>query len=57
MASTRIVIQAPGHRFQTGVRLIVGLGASKPQVLAPSVVKPGLGLFGLTSVLPPGTPT
>jgi hypothetical protein len=57
MASMRIIIQAPEDRFQTGVRLIVGMGASKPQVLTPSVVQPGLGLFGLKSVLPPGTPT
>jgi hypothetical protein len=57
MPSMRIIIQAPEGRFQTGVRLIVGMGASKPQVLTPSVVQPGLGLFGLKSVLPPGTPS
>ena len=57
MASMRIIIQAPHDRFRAGVRLIVGVGASKPQVLTPSVVEPGLGLFGLKSVLPPGTPT
>lgn len=57
MASMRIIIQAPEDRFQIGVRLIVGIGAGKPQVLTPSVVQPGLGLFGLKSVLPPGTPT
>lgn len=57
MASMRVIIQAPEDRFQAGVRVIVGIGASKPQVLTPSVVEPGLGLFGLKSVLPPGTPT
>jgi hypothetical protein len=57
-ASMRIIVQAPqGTTFQHRVRLIVGVGATKPQVLTPSVTLPHLGIFGLRSVLPPGTPT
>ncbi len=58
MASMRIIIQAPnGKSFATGARLLVGVGAAKPRIVTPAVSAPDLGIFGLTSVLPPGATT
>jgi hypothetical protein len=58
LASMRIIIQAPqGRPFEAGVRLLVGLGGTKPEEVTPITTDPGIGLYGLTSVLPPGTNT
>jgi hypothetical protein len=58
MATMRIIVQAPeGQTFAKGVRLLIGIGRSKPKVVTPTVAAPGLGIFGLSSVLPPGTST
>jgi hypothetical protein len=56
MASMRIIIQAPAQRtFEPGVRVLVGVGDARPEMVVPVDVTQGLGLFGLRSVLPPGT--
>jgi hypothetical protein len=58
MASMRIIVQAPeGRSFVPGSRLLVGIGSNKPKVVIPVDAAPGIGIFGLTSVLPPGIPT
>ncbi len=58
MASMRIIIQAPeGQTFVAGARLLVGIGAAQPKIVIPTDTPAELGIFGLTSVLPPGTPT
>jgi hypothetical protein len=58
MASMRIIVQAPKSRsFAPGSRLLVGVGSAKPKLVIPVDAAPGIGIFGLTSVLPPGTPT
>lgn len=55
MASARIVIQAPPDRaFDPGVKVLVGVGKAQPEQVTPAEVE--LGIFGLRSVLPPGTP-
>jgi hypothetical protein len=57
MASARIIIQAPQDRtFDAGVMVLVGIGKAEPKRAIPAEVPAGLGLFGLRSVLPPGTP-
>jgi hypothetical protein len=56
LASMRIIIQAPqGRAFDPGVQLLVGVGRSRLKVRTPVHVSPGVGLFGLKSVLPPGS--
>jgi hypothetical protein len=58
MASMRLIIQAPkGQPFEPGVRLLVGLGGTKHEEVTPVTTEEGVGIYGLTSVLPPGTPT
>jgi hypothetical protein len=53
-----IIVQTPeGRSFVPGSRLLVGIGFAKPKVVIPVDAAPGIGIFGLTSVLPPGTPT
>jgi hypothetical protein len=58
LASMQIVVQAPPKRtFSDDVRLHVRMGGEeKSKVLAPTVLPRGMGLYGLHSVLPPGTP-
>jgi hypothetical protein len=54
-ATMRIIIQAPeGRPFARGIRLLVGVGTSKPKIVTPADAASGIGIFGLTSVLPPG---
>jgi hypothetical protein len=56
MASMRIIIQAPeGRTFPAGTRLAIGVGAGKSETLTPASAASGIGIYGLTSVLPPGT--
>lgn len=56
LASMRIIIQAPPTRtFDPGVQLLVGIGRSRPKELTPVQVSQGGGLFGLKSILPPGS--
>lgn len=58
MASMRIIIQAPkGQPFGPGVRLLVGLGGTTQEEVIPVEAGEAVGIYGLTSVLPPGTPT
>jgi hypothetical protein len=58
LASMRVIIRAPvGQPFEHGVRLLVGLGGTKFKEVVPVVAAEGVGIYGLTSVLPPGTPT
>jgi hypothetical protein len=58
LASMRIIIKAPrGHPFDPNVCLLVGVGATKPEKVIPVTTEKGVGIYGLTSVLPPGTPT
>lgn len=58
MASMRIIVQAAeGRPFIRDVRLLVGVGSVRPRIVIPVDAAPGIGIFGLTSVLPPGTPT
>jgi hypothetical protein len=55
MASVRIIIQAPaGVTFAAGVRVLVGVGRAEPKIITPTEIAPGIGLYGLKSVLPPG---
>lgn len=54
MASMRIIIQAPlNATFDAGVRVKVGVGYAEPKIITPTQTE--LGLYGLRSVLPPGT--
>jgi hypothetical protein len=56
MASMRIIIQAPPDAtFDAGVQVLVGVGQAEPEEITPTVITSGLGLYGLRSVLPPGT--
>lgn len=56
MASARIIIQAPEDQtFAANVEVQVDVGKTKPVPTVPDEVAPGLGIFGLRSVLPPGT--
>jgi hypothetical protein len=56
MASMRIIIQAPLHTtFDAGVQVLVGVGQAEPEKITPTEMTSGLGLYGLKSVLPPGT--
>jgi hypothetical protein len=56
MASMRIIIQAPPKSvFDAGVQVVVGVGYAEPKVITPTEITSGLGLYGLKSVLPPGT--
>src|SRR5579859_243871 len=56
MASMRIIIQAPPDRtFDAGVKVLVGVGRAEPQEITPTEITSGIGLYGLRSVLPPGT--
>ena len=58
LASMRIIIKAPrGHPFDPEVFLLVGVGATKSEEVIPATAEKGVGIYGLTSVLPPGTPT
>jgi hypothetical protein len=52
----RIIIQAPPDvTFDTGVKVLVGVGQAEPEEITPTVITSGIGLYGLKSVLPPGT--
>jgi hypothetical protein len=54
----RVIIQAPGKEtFERGITLLVGVGKDKPKETTPDVMPRGLGLYGLESILPPGTAT
>jgi hypothetical protein len=56
MASMRIIIQAPPDAiFDAGVKVLVGKGQAKPKEITPTKITSGVGLYGLKSVLPPGT--
>jgi hypothetical protein len=56
MASARIVIQAPEKQaFDADITVLVGVGRPKPREIVPAKIPAGLGIFGLRSVLPPGT--
>jgi hypothetical protein len=56
MASMRIIIQAPpAATFDPGVKVLVGVGQAEPELITPTEMTSGLGLYGLRSVLPPGT--
>jgi hypothetical protein len=56
MASARIIIQAPVKQtFDARLQVLVGVGKAKPLPTTPEELAPGLGIFGLRSVLPPGT--
>jgi hypothetical protein len=58
LSSMRIVIQAPaGRTLSSGVQLLVGIGKARPKVIVPVRGPASVGLFGLRSVLPPGTAT
>ena len=55
LSSTRLIIQAPNNaQFDPGITLLVGIGKTKPREEAPKVMRPGIGIYGLESVLPPG---
>jgi hypothetical protein len=55
MASMRIIIQAPPDTtFDAGIELLIGVGRAKPRPITPTEITPGIGLYGLKSVLPPG---
>jgi hypothetical protein len=54
MTSMLIVIRAPaGHPFAADVRVLVDVGAKRPEIVTPASTD--LGLASLASVLPPGT--
>jgi hypothetical protein len=56
MAAMKIIIQAPANAlFDPGVRVRVGVGSGDPKVIIPVEFNPELGIYGLKSVLPPGT--
>lgn len=56
MASIRIIIQAPPDAtFDPGVQVLVGVGQAEPEPITPTKMTSELGLYGLKSVLPPGT--
>jgi hypothetical protein len=56
MASMRIIIQAPpAATFDPGVQVLVGVGQAEPELITPTEMTSELGLYGLKSVLPPGT--
>jgi hypothetical protein len=56
MASMRIIIQAPPDvTFDAGVQVLVGVGQAEPEKITPDEITSGVGLYGLKSVLPPGT--
>lgn len=56
MASMRIIIQAPPDAtFDAGVQVMVGVGYAEPKIITPTEITSGLALYGLKSVLPPGT--
>jgi hypothetical protein len=56
MASMRIIIQAPpAATFDPGVQVLVGVGQAEPELITPIEMTSELGLYGLKSVLPPGT--
>lgn len=55
-SSIRIIIRAPGESvFADGFTLIADIGAAEPCVLTPFVMRKGLSMYDLNSVLPPGT--
>jgi hypothetical protein len=56
MASMRIIVQAPSDRsFPEGVQLLVGVGDGQPRNVPLKHTAPNVGLFGLASILPPGS--
>lgn len=56
MASMRIIILAPlDTTFDKGVQVIVGVGSAEPKIITPTAIRSELGLYGVRSVLPPGT--
>lgn len=56
MSSMRIIIQAPPDgTFDGGIRVIVGVGRAEPEIITPKGITSGIGLYGVRSVLPPGT--
>jgi hypothetical protein len=55
LASTRLLVEAPPQaELPNDLVLVVDVGAKKPRTVKPAAMKPGIGLFGLQSVLPPG---
>lgn len=58
LGSLRIIIEAPqSEPFPADVRLLVGLGGTKFEEVVPIPMPEGVGIYGLASVLPPGTST
>jgi hypothetical protein len=56
MASMRIIIQAPPDaNFDAGVQVLVGVGQAAAKPITPDEVTSGAAIYGLKSVLPPGT--
>jgi hypothetical protein len=56
MSSMRIIIQAlPDVTFDAGIRVIVGVGRAVPEIITPKEITSEIGLYGVRSVLPPGT--
>jgi hypothetical protein len=54
LATMRIIIEAPEQQpFSAAVMIIVDVGGRQPATVTPSAAAPGLGIFGLNSVLPP----
>jgi hypothetical protein len=52
----KVFIQAPPDAtFDAGVQVLVGVGQAEPEEITPIEITSGLGLYGLKSVLPPGT--
>ena len=55
LATMRIVIEAPEQQpFPASVMVIADVGGRQPITVTPSAAAPGLGIFGLKSVLPAG---
>jgi hypothetical protein len=55
LASMRIIIESPpGSHFPADAQLKIGLGRRKDQYVIP-IVEPAVGIFGLKTVLPPGS--
>jgi hypothetical protein len=58
LASMRIIIQSPADRvFDFGVRLLVGIGKARPETLTPLSAPTGTGIYGIKSIIPPGSLT
>ncbi|GAA3263742.1 hypothetical protein [Nonomuraea helvata] len=56
LASMRIVLQTPENRtFPKDAYALIGIGKARPKRRRLKPTPPHVGLFGLSSVLPPGT--